>query len=148
MQTLGGERVRLERQRYAVEEVRGLITAVYRGFVAWASLYGDVDHGDERERAERVAGLLTAFPDRYLPRSLWLTQGTRKKIEYFVERSETLHSRLAIEIGEKGYPKVRKMMTSRVSRQLGPLKREVESALEEELLGPRPSKWRTRLKRS
>ncbi len=143
---MGGERVRVERQRYAVEEVRALVAAVYRGFVAWASLYGDLDRGDERERAERVAGLLTEFSDRYLPRSLWLTQGTRRKIEDFVERSETLHSRLAVEIGEKGYPKVRKRMTSRVSRQLGPLKRDVESALEEELLGPAPSRWWTRRK--
>ena len=65
--------VGVERRRYAVEEIRFSMARLYRGFVLWASLYGDVRDAEERERRERVDELLDGFTRSYLPRSMWLT---------------------------------------------------------------------------
>ncbi len=65
-------RVGVERRRYAVEEIRFSLARLYRGFVSWTSMYGEVDGGEERERRERVDELLEVFSKSYLPRSMWL----------------------------------------------------------------------------
>ena len=147
MRTIEVERARVERLRSAVAEIREHLVRLYRGFVAWASLYGEVDDHDERERRERVVGLLDELSNQYLPRSVWLTEGSRKKIENFVQRSEELCSEFSAEIEERGYPQVRRSMEKRVSKKLRPLKIEAESGLEAELAEPRRAGWRERLRR-
>ena len=110
MKTIEVERARVERRRSAVAEIREHLARLYRGFVAWASLYGEVDDHEERERRERVVGLLDELSNQYLPRSVWLTEASRKKIEAFVQRSEELCSEFSVEIEEQGYPRVRRSM--------------------------------------
>ena len=136
--------VGVERRRYAVEEIRFSLARLYRGFVAWTSMYGEVDDGEERERRERVDQLLDGFSRSYLPRSMWLAGETREKIEDFTERSRDLRARFSAEVEEKGYEQARKGMARRVSKKLGPVRKQVDSALESELSGPRPSRWRHR----
>ena len=136
--------VGVERRRYAVEEIRFSLARLYRGFVLWTSMYGEVDAGEERERRERVDQLLEGFSRSYLPRSMWLAGETREKIEDFTERSRDLRSRFSAEVEEKGYERARKGMARRVSKKLGPVRKQVDSALETELSGPRPSRWRHR----
>ena len=138
--------VGVERRRYAVEEIRFAMARLYRGFVLWASLYGDVYESEERERRGRVDELLDGFSKSYLPRSMWLTDETQDKIEDFTARSRELRAQLSAEIAERGYEKARARMARRVSKKLGPMRRRVDSALEAELMGPRPSRWRVRLK--
>lgn len=147
MSTIGVERARVERRRSAVAEIREHLARLYRAFVAWASLYGEVDDRDERERRERVIGLLDELSNHYLPRSVWLSEGSRKKIESFVERAERLCSEFSAEIEGQGYPRSRRRMERRVSKKLRPLKAEAESGLEAELAEPRRSGWRERLRR-
>ncbi len=43
----------------------------------------------------------------------------------------------------KGYEEVRAVMARRVTKKLGPARKQVDLALETELAGPRPSRWRT-----
>lgn len=138
--------VGVERRRYAVEEIRFSMARLYRGFVLWASLYGDVHDTEERERRERVDELLDGFTRSYLPRSMWLTNETQDRIEDFTERGRELRTQLSAEIEERGYEKARARMARRVSKKLGPMRKRVDSALEAELVGPRPSKWRARLR--
>ena len=147
MRTTEVERARVGRRHRAVADIRRDLAKLYRGFVAWASLYGDVDDRDERERRERVFELLDRLYNCYLPRSVWLTEGNRKKVEGFVQRSEELCSEFSAAIEERGYEKVRARMAKRVSKKLGPLKKDVESDLEAELSGARPG-WRGRLRGS
>jgi hypothetical protein len=78
---------------------------------------------------------------------LWLTEGSRKKVENFLSMSEELCSEFSAEIGERGYPRVRHSMERRVSKKLRPLKAEAESGLETELAEPRSRGWRQRLRR-
>lgn len=139
--------VGVERRRYAVEEIRFTMARLYRGFVLWASLYGDLNDADERERREQVDKLLDGFSRSYFPRSMWLTGETQDKIEDFTARSRELRSELSAEIDDRGYEKARARMAPRVSRKLGPMRKRVDSALEAELGAPRPSKWRGRPKR-
>ncbi len=148
MRTIEAERVRAERRRCAVGEIQDRLTRLYRAFVAWASLYGDVEDHDERERRERVVELLDGLHTGYLPRSLWLTEANRKKVEGFVQRSEELYSEFCAAIEERGYEGVRASMTKGVSKKLGPLKRDVETSLEAELSGGHRGGWRGRLLRS
>ncbi|HET7271932.1 MAG TPA: hypothetical protein VFI90_12695 [Rubrobacter sp.] len=149
MRTIEVERARVERRRSAVAEIRVHLAGLYRGFVMWASLYGDVDDRDERERRERVVWLLDELSNQYLPRSVWLTEASRKKIENFVQRSEELCSEFSAEIEVQGYPRVRRSMEKRVSKKLRPLKKEAESGLEAELAEqPRRAGWRERLRKS
>lgn len=147
MRTLENGRGQIERRRRAVAEVRELLARVYRGFVAWGSLYGDVDVTEELERRERVSALIGELTNGYAPRSLWLEEGTRKKIEGFIGKSDDLRSRFSADIDERGYEKARPVITRRVSKDLRALKKEVEICLEEELAGPRQSRWRRRVLR-
>jgi hypothetical protein len=146
LRTIEVERLRVERRQSAVAEIRQHLTELYRGFVGWASLYGDADDHDERERRARVVLLLDDLSKQYLPRSVWLMEGNRKKIENFVSRAEVLCSEFSAEIEEQGYHRVRRSMEKRVSKKLRPLKTEAESGLEAELSEPRRPGWRERLR--
>ncbi len=145
MRTMEVERVRAERRQRAVGEIQDRLTKLYRAFVAWVSLYGDVEHQDERERRENVVANLDGLYNGYLPRSLWLTEASRKKVEGFVQRSEDLYSEFCAAIEERGYEEARADMANRVSKRLGPLRKDVESSLEEEVSGGRRARWRGRL---
>ena len=137
MRTIEAEGSRAERRQSAVAEIQIHLTRLYRGFVGWASLYGDMDDPDERERRERVVLLLDEFSKQYLPRSVWLMEGNRKKIENYLSKAEELCSEFSAEIEERGYHRVRRSMEKRVSRKLRPLKTEAESGLQAELTEPR-----------
>jgi hypothetical protein len=136
-------RIGVERRRYAVEEIRFSLARLYRGFVLWTSLYGETDPGEERERREQVDRLLELFSRSYLPRSMWLAGETRDRIEDFAEKSREMRERFSAEVEEKGYEEVRAVMARRVSKKLGPARKQVDLALETELSGPKPSRWRT-----
>ena len=146
MRTIEAGGARVGRHRSAVVEVRKHLTGLYRGFVWWASLHGEVDDDYEKERREQVVGLLDELSHQYLPGSVWLTEASRKKVENFVRRSEELCSEFSAEIEERGNPRVRRSMERRVSKKLRPLKAEAESGLEAELAEPRPG-WRERLRK-
>jgi hypothetical protein len=142
LQQTGAGRGQTERRERAAAEVRAQLAGLYRSFVAWASLYGDVDDRDERDRRERVSSLARTLSNGYLARSMWLEEGTRRKVEAFIEKSEDLYSEFCADVEEQGYARTRSSMAYRVSRKLGPLKREIESDLETE---PEPSpRWRLR----
>jgi hypothetical protein len=78
LRTIGVERSRVERRRSAVVEIREHLIRLYRGFVGWSSLYGEVDDREELGRRERVVGLLDELSKQYLPRSVWLMEANRK----------------------------------------------------------------------
>ena len=147
MKMIDAERARVERRRPAIVEIQKHLAELYRGFVWWASLYGEVDDHYEKERRELVVGLHDELSNQYLPRSVWLTEGSRKKVENFLRMSEELCSEFSREIEERGYPRVRHSMERRVSKKLRPLKTEVESGLETELAEPRRPGWRDRLRK-
>jgi hypothetical protein len=144
LRTIEAEGARVERRRSAVVEIRKHLAGLYRGFVWWASLYGEVDDYYEKERRELVVGLLDELSNQYLPRSVWLTEGSRKKVENFLRMSEELCSEFSAEIVARGYPRVRHSMERRVSKKLRPLKTEAESGLETELGEPLGRGWRKR----
>ena len=148
MRPIEVERSRVERRRSAVVEIREHLTRLYRGFVGWSSLYGEADDREELERRERVVGLLDELSKQYLPRSVWLMEANRKKIETFVNRAEVLCSEFSAEIEDRGYPRVRRSMEKRISRRLRPLKTGAEAGLETELTEPRRPGWRERLRKS
>lgn len=126
-------------------EVRGLLARLYRGFVWWGSLYEDADLPYEQERRrEEVVGLLGEFTGNYLARSVWFEGGTRKKIERFIDKSEDLYSDFVADIVDRGYARTRPLMANRVSKELGPLRKEAEASLEGELTGARQWGWRLR----
>ena len=147
MKIIEAEGPRVERRRSAIVEIQKHLTGLYRGFVWWASLYGEVNDHYEKERRELVVGLHDELSNQYLPRSVWLTEGSRKKVENFLRMSEELCSEFSREIEERGYPRVRHSMERRVSKKLRPLKTEVESGLETELAEPRRPGWRDRLRK-
>ena len=134
------------RPRAAVVEIRKHLAGLYRGFVWWTSLHGEVDDDYERENRERVVVLLDELSNQYLPRSMWLTEGSRRKVESFVRMSEELCSEFSAEIEQRGYPRVKPSMERRVSKKLRPLKTEAESGRETELEEPRSRGWRKRLR--
>ena len=142
MESIDFGRIGVERRRYAVEEIRFSLAKLYRGFVLWASMYGETDPGEERERREQVDRLLELFSRSYLPRSMWLAGETRDRIEDFAEKSREMRERFSAEVEEKGYEEVRAVMARRVSKKLGPARKQVDLALETELSGPKPSRWR------
>lgn len=148
MRTTQAERGRVERRQRAAAEIQNLLADLYRGFVAWASLYGDADGRYEQDQRERVAALIDRLSNGYLARSMWLEPGVRRRVEGFIERSEDLYSRFCTEIEERGYAKARKRMAKRVSRQLGPLRKDAESELGDDPGGSRRPRWRIRLRRS
>ena len=146
MRTTGAGRDRSARRARAAAEVRERLTQLYRSFVLWGSVYGGTDHCDEQdEMRERVARLLGEFSGHYLPRTVWLEESTRKKVEVFLKRSETLYLELCAEIEQQGYARVRARMAKRVSKELGPLRKDAESDLEAAAAGARP-RWRRRLR--
>ena len=148
MRTMEVERVRVERRQRAVGEIQQRLARLYRSFVAWTSLYGDVEGRAEQERRDQVAELLGELYNGYLPRSVWLTEANRKKMEGFVQRAEDLHSEFCTTIEERGYEKSRASMAKRVTKKLGPFKKGVESSLEAELSDEHRAGWRGRLRRS
>lgn len=133
-------RGRSDRRQRAVVEVRGLLAQLYRSFVLWGSLYENQDREEEQMR-ERVAALSGEFSSQYLARSMWLGQATRKKIEKFTEKARSLYSDFSTEIREQGYPRTRAVMANRVSKELGPLKKEADAALDGELAGTHQRRW-------
>jgi hypothetical protein len=137
-------RIGVERRRYAVEEIRFSLARLYRGFVLWTSLYGEAEANEERERREQVDHLLDLFSRSYLPRSMWLAGETRERIEDFAEKSQEMRERFSAEVEEKGYEEVRAVMARRVSKKLGPARKQVDLALETELSGPKPARWWSR----
>jgi hypothetical protein len=144
LRTIQVEGPRAQRRQSAVAEIREHLTRLYRGFVGWASLYGDTDDPDELVRRERVVHLLDEFSKQYLPRSMWLMETNRKKIETFISKAEELSSEFSAEIDARGYHRVRRSMDKRISKKLRPLKTEAESGLEAELAEPRRQTWRKR----
>ena len=118
---VGGSRT--ERRQSAVAEMREHLSRLYRGFVGWASLYGDTDDPDELERRERVVHLLDEFAKQYLSRSMWLMETNRTKIETFISKAEELCSEFSAEVEVRGYHRVRCSMEKRVSKKLRPLQR-------------------------
>ena len=145
MRMIEVEGARVERRRSAVVEIRKHLAGLYRGFVWWASLYGEVNDHYEKERRELVVGLHDELSNQYLPRSVWLTEGSRKKVENFLRMSEELCSEFSAEIEVWGYPRVRHSMERRVSKKkLRPLKTEAESGLEIELAEPHRRGWHQR----
>jgi hypothetical protein len=133
---------RAQRQRAAVE-VRDLLARLYRSFVLWGSLYGDLDRQDEqvRERIDRLSG---DFTGHYLSRSVWFEQGTCKKIEKFIEKSKELYSEFSADIRERDYARARADIANRVSKELGRFKKEADAALHVELAETHQPKWRRR----
>ena len=147
MRTMEAGRTRTERRERAATEVRELLAQLYRSFVLWGSVYGDAnDHDEQDEMRERVARLLGEFSGHYLPRTVWLEEATRKKIEAFLKKSEGLYRDLSAEIEQHGYAQVRARITKRVSKELGPLRKEADSNLEAHLAETRP-RWHRRLRR-
>ncbi len=145
MRTTEGRYAQSERRGQAVAEVRELLARLYRGFVWWGSLYADADLLYEQERRrEEVVGLLGEFSGSYLARSVWLEGGTRKKVERFIDKAENLYSDFVANIVDQGYARSRDAMANRVSKELGPLKKEAEASLEGELAGVRHRRWRLR----
>ena len=146
MRTTEAWRTRTERREHPRTEVRDLLSQLYRSFVLLGSVYGDANHHDEQvAMKERVARLLGEFSGHYLPRTVWLEEATRKKIEVFLKKSEGLYRDLSAEIDQHGYAQARARITKRVSKELGPLRKEAESSLEAELAGTRP-RWHRRLR--
>jgi len=107
-----------------------------------------MDDPDELERRERVVLLLDEFSKQYLPRSVWLMEANRKKIENYLSKAEELCSEFSAEIEARGYHRVRRSMEKRVSKKLRPIKTEVESSLETELAEPRRGSALQQLSRS
>ena len=133
MRTTEAEQGRAERRQRAAAEIRSMLADLYRGFVSWASLYGDVDGRYEQDQRERVAGLLERLSYGYLARSMWLRSGAH-------------YSRFCAEIEERGYAQVRSGMANRVSKQLGSLRKDAESELKDEPGGSRLPRWQMRLR--
>ncbi len=145
MRTTEGRYGQGERRRQAVAEVRALLARLYRGFVWWGSLYEDADLPYEQERRrEEIVGLLGEFSGSYLARSVWFEGGTRKKIERFIDKSEDLYSDFVADIVDRGYVRTRDAIAGRVSKELGPLRKEAEASLEGELARARQRRWRLR----
>jgi hypothetical protein len=148
VRTTEAERGRAERRQRAAAEIQNMLADLYRGFVAWASLYGDVDGPYEQDQRERVTDLVDRLSTGYLARSMWLEPRARKRIEDFIEKAEDLYSSFCAEIEERGYTRAKKSMANRVSRQLGSLRKVAESNLKDDPGGPRRPRWRMRLGRS
>jgi hypothetical protein len=144
LRTIEAGRGRSERRQLAAAEVLDALARLYRGFVAWGSLYGDLDLREEQEqRREEVAGLLGELTGNYFPRSMWLGQRACESVENFIRKSEDLYSEFCREIEERGYEQARLGMATRASKELGPLRKEAEAALKADPAEPR---WRRRLR--
>jgi hypothetical protein len=148
VRTTQAEQGRVERRQRAATEIQNMLADLYRGFVAWASLYGDVDSPYEQDQRERVTDLVDRLSNGYLARSMWLEPRARKRIEDFIEKAEDLYSSFCAEIEERGYTRAKKSMANCVSRRLGSLRKVAESNLKDDPEGPRRPRWRMRLGRS
>jgi hypothetical protein len=142
MKVIEAEGARVERRRTAVVEIRQHLARLCRGFVWWVSLYGEVGDRCEKEWRELVLGVHDGLSNQYLPRSVWLAEGSRKKVESFLRMSEELCSEFSAEIEARGYPRVKHSMERRVSTKLGPLKTEAAFGLQTALEEPRCREWR------
>ncbi len=131
-------------RRRVVAEIREFVARPYRDFITWGSLYEVSNEEEQERRRERVSWSLDALHNRYLPRSMWLDPGTRKKIEAFMEKARTLLEELSEDVEDFGYARVRSDIARRVTRELGPLRKEVEAGLGAELAPPEPGRWRLR----
>ena len=123
--------------RSVVSETWDRLMEIYHSFVAWSSAYADenVDYLQEpMGRREQVRRGLSDLSYYYFPRAVWLDLETCQSIEEFIKQSEVLYSEFADEIRDRGYSRrVKVNMAARVSTELGPLKREAISNLQEEL---------------
>ena len=130
-------RSRSELSTSVISEVWDRLIEVYGSFVAWSSAYADenVDYLDEpTQRREQVTQRLSELSDYYFPRAVWLGHRTCRSVEQFIEVSEALYLELADEIKRRGYSRrVKSRMAERVSAELGPLKKQAVSDLQEEL---------------
>jgi hypothetical protein len=136
-----------DRYHHEAMKLGDLVTDLYGAFVAWGSLYGDTDDGEEqRMRQERVTDLLKELFTRYLPQSIWIEKTDRKKIECFIGKAEDLYGRFSKEIKEMGYPQVRSNIAYRVSKDLGPLRKEAEACLGAEMSGTHKDRRSGRLR--
>lgn len=134
-------------RRRVVAEMRELLARPYRDFIAWGSMYDVTDAEEQERRRERVSRSLADLSKQYLPRSMWFEPETRKKIEAFIGRAGELFEELARDVQARGYARARADIARRVTRELGPLRRETEAGLATELAGPEKSRWRERLRR-
>ena len=75
---------------------------------------------------------------------MWLGQTTWKKIDRFAGKARSLYSDFSTEIREQDYPRTRAVMANRVSKELGPLKKEADAALDLELAGNHQRRWARR----
>jgi hypothetical protein len=124
------------------DKLENLLSNLYQSFIAWTSLYDPTDYQSEQEqRKQQVDRRLDEFRNRYLPQSVWLDRRARRTIERFIEKSESLSAEFAEGIRQHGYVQVRPVMADRVSSELGPLKKEVESNLGVGIEEARPP-WR------
>jgi hypothetical protein len=123
--------------RSVASETWDQLTEIYRSFVTWSSAYGDenVDYQQEpKQRREQVSRGLSGFSNYYSPRSVWFERQTCKAIEKFIETCEALRSEFVDEISKRGYSRrVRANMAERASTELGPLRKEALSNLQQEL---------------
>ena len=130
-------RSREEVVRSVVSETWDRLMEVYQSFVAWSSAYAEenVDYLQEpKQRREQVSRCLSEFSDYYSPRAVWFELRTCKSIEKFIETCDSLYSEFADKISKRGYSRrVRANMAERVSTELGPLRKEAVSNLQEEL---------------
>ncbi len=125
-----------------VSKLQNPLSNLYQSFIAWSSLYDAVDYQSEQEqRKEQVDRLLDEFRNLYLPQSVWMDRKDRKTIERFIEKCESLRSEFTADIQERDYVQARADMADRVSGELGPLKKEIESSLQPESEEARPP-WR------
>jgi hypothetical protein len=148
VRTTQAEQGRVERRQRAAAEIQNMLADLYRGFVAWASLYGDAEGRYEQEQRERITALIDRLSNGYLARSMWLEPAARKRIEDFIEKSEDLYSRFCADIEEQGYARAKKSMANRVSRQLRSLRKVAESNLKDDPEGSSRPRWPMRLRRS
>src|SRR5215213_10454935 len=81
VRTTQAEQGRVERRQRAAAEIQNMLADLYRGFVAWASLYGALDGPYEQDQRERVTDLMDRLPNAYLAKFMWLEPGARTRIK-------------------------------------------------------------------
>ena len=131
------------RQR-VVAEMRAMMARPYRDFITWGSLYDVDDEGEQVRQQDLVAWSLDSLHKRYLPRSMWLEPATRKKIEAYIEKAWSLFEELSQDVEDLGYARARADIALRVTRELGPLRKEAETGLGAELEPANQGRWRLR----
>ena len=131
-------------RRRVVMEMRAMIARPYRDFITWGSLYDVEDRVEQGRQRDLVSWSLDNLHKRYLPRSMWLEPATRKKIEAYIEGAWALFEELSREVGDLGYARARANIVRRVTRELGPLRREAETSLGAEIEPVNQGRWRLR----